>query len=317
RCSIPAGIAAFKKLLFKDEIFALTGPAHIGTAKALFGQIEKLKIPNISGAPDEAQLSPLKRHIFMPFNVYDDQLGLISDYIVNDLKPKKIDITFIYWDSESGKVALRSAQKWAKFFNFSLSNTEIINMGALDAASQVISIRRNKPTHILIHHTSPGTIVLLRDLRKFGLHTPVYGTMTTCLEDVVRMGGSASRNYRGASPFSSWYDDGKGVEKMRRITLKYKPGTEMPYRNKWYTLGWIIGTIYHEGLNRAGRDLSIEGFVTALESIRDMNTGGLSGPISFSPTNHQAMHRTKLYRADPESQKLVPIIDWRKTPEIK
>ena len=317
RYSIPGCIAAFKKLLFRDEIFALIGPANTGGARALLGQIEKLKVPNLTGAPDEAQVNPLKRYIFMPFNLYDDHFGVILDYIVNDLKAKKINATFVYWDSESGKVALASVQRWAKFFNFSF-NTEIINMGALDAASQVMSIKRNKPTHILIHHGSPGTVVLLRDLRKFGLNTPVYGDMITCTEDTVRMGGSASRNYIGTHIFSSWYDDGKGVEEMRRITLKYKPGTEMPYRNKMYTLGWLgMCSIFCEALNRAGRDLSIEGFVTAMESIRDMGTGGLSGPISYSPTNHKGIHYTKLYRADPESGKLVPITDWRKTPEIK
>jgi branched-chain amino acid transport system substrate-binding protein len=314
--SIPAGIAAFKKLLFKDEIFALYGPGNAGGAKTLFGQIEKLKVPNMTIVPDEAQINPLKRHIFMPFNLYHDQWGVVSDYIVNDLKAKKIDVTFVYWDSESGKVALTSVRKWAKFFNFNL-DTEIINMGALDAATQVMSIKKNKPTHILIHHGAPGTVALLRDLRKFGLNTPVYGNILSCTEDIVRMGGSASKNYIGAHPFSSWYDDGKGVEEMRRITLKYKPGTEMPYRNKLYTAGWIMATVLYEGLKRAGKELNTEGLVIALESIRDMDTGGLSGQISFSPTNHQGVHSTKLYRADPESGKLVPITDWRKTPEIK
>ena len=49
RYSIPAGLAAFKKLLFRDEIFALFGPASTGEARALFGQIEKLKVPNLTG----------------------------------------------------------------------------------------------------------------------------------------------------------------------------------------------------------------------------------------------------------------------------
>jgi branched-chain amino acid transport system substrate-binding protein len=316
RYSIPGCIAAFKKLLFRDEIFALVGPANTGGARALFSHIEKLKVPNITGAPDEAQVNPLKRHIFMPFNTYHDQFGVILDYIVNDLKTTRLDVTFVYWDSESGKVALASVRRWAKFFNFNF-NTEIINMGALDAATQVMSIKKKKPTHILIHHGSPGVVALLRDLKKFSLNTPIYGDAITCTEDTVRMGGSASKNYTGSSPFSSWYDEGKGVEEMRRVTLKYKPGTEMPYRNKLYTLGWIMGAIFNEATKRAGRDLSIEGFVTAMESIRDMDTGGLCGPVTFTPANHQAMHYTRLYRGDPESGKLVPITDWRKTPEIK
>ncbi|MEW6616380.1 MAG: ABC transporter substrate-binding protein [Thermodesulfobacteriota bacterium] len=316
RYSIPSCIAAFKKLLSKDEIFALFGPANVGGARALFGQIEKLKVPNLTGAPDEAAVNPLKRHVFMPFNPYSDQWGVVLDYIVNVLKTKKIDITFVYYDAESGKVAFRSVQKYAKFFNFNLK-AEVISLGSLDVTSQVMSIKRNNSTHILIHHGAPGTVLLLRDLSKFGLNIPVYGTMMSTTEDILGMGGNASKNYIGGAPFSSWYDDGKGVEEMRRTTLKYNPGTEMPYRNKFYTAGWLFATVLYEGLKRAGKELNTGGLLIALESIRDMDTGELSGPISFSPTNHQGVHHTKLYRANPESGKFIPITDWRKTPEIK
>ncbi|MDY7032109.1 MAG: ABC transporter substrate-binding protein [Thermodesulfobacteriota bacterium] len=314
RYSIPVGIAAFKKLLFKDRIFALFGPGSTGEAKALFKHIQKLKIPNLTGAPDGAQIKPLKRYIFMPFNLYDDQLGVIFDYIVNDLQPKRIDVTFVYFDAESGKVALASARKWAEHFNFNLT-TEVLNMGALDAASQVLSIKRKNPTHIVIHHGSPGTVALLRDLKKFGLEIPVFGDMISCFEDTVRMGGDASKNYFGASVVSSWYENYEGVKKLREITLKYHPGTESPYRSKMYTLGWLVGIILYEGIKRAGKDLNAEGLLEAWESLRDMDTEGISGLVTFTPTNHKGIHYTKLYKTEPQSGVLVPITDWRKTPE--
>ena len=315
RYSIPVGVAAFRKLVYKDEIFALFGPASTGEAKALFGQIQKLKIPNLTGAPDEAQVKPLKRYIFMPFNVYHDHLGVIFDYIINDLKQKGLKVTFVYFDAESGKITLASARKWAKHFNFNL-DTEVINMGALDAASQVMSIKRKKPTHIVIHHGAPGTIALLRDMKKFNLNIPVYGTLITCIEDTVRMAGNSSKNYIGAQIVSSWHEDLPGVNKMRKVTLKYHPGTETANRTKMYTLGWLVASILHEGIKRAGRDLNSERLVEAWESLRDMDTGGVAGPVSFSPTNHQGIHYTKLFRADPKSKALVPITDWRKSPQI-
>lgn len=315
RYSIPVGVAAFRKLVYKDKIFALFGPASTGEAKALFGQIQKLKIPNLTGAPDEVQVKPLKRYIFMPFNVYHDHLGVIFDYIINDLKQKDLKVTFIYFDAESGKVALASARKWAKFFNFHL-DTEVINMGALDAASQVMSIKRKKPTHIVIHHGAPGTIALLRDMKKFNLGIPVYGTLITCIEDTVRMAGNSSKNYIGAQIVSSWHEDYPGINKMREVTLKYHPGTETANRTKMYTLGWLFASIFHEGIKRAGRDLNGESLVEAWESIQDMDTGGVAGPVGFSPTDHQGVHYTKLFRAEPKSKTLIPITGWRKTPKI-
>lgn len=316
RYSIPAGIAAFKKLLYKDQIFALIGPASVGETKALFSQIEKVKIPTLTGAPAEAVINPLRKYIFMTFNVYDDQIGAIYAYIVNTLKSKKIDITFVYPDAESGKVVLKSANKWANFFNLKIK-TEVINLGALEATSQVMNIRRRKPTHIIIHHGSPGTVVLLRGLRKFGLSIPVFGTMVTCTEDTVRMAGKSSKNYTGAHPFASWYDDLKGSERMRKITLKYKPGTEKPYRSKIYTLGWVLAEIFYEALQRTGKNLNVNNFLATLESIKNYDTKGLCGPISFSPKNHKGLSHSKLYKADPKSGKLVPASDWVNPPRKK
>ena len=313
RYSIPAAIAAFKKLIFKDQIFALVGPVSVGGNKALFRQIDKHGVPNISVAPDEAMVRPLRKYTFMPFNLYDDQLGVIFDYILRDLKPPEIKITFVYFDAESGKVGLASVKKWCDFFDIPL-NTEMINMGALDATSQVMSIKRKKPTHILIHHGAPGTALLLRDLQKFGMNTPVYGTTIALTEDTVRMAGSASRNCIGSLPFSPWYGDMEGPRKMREIILKYKPGTEKPYRSMVYTAGWVGAMTLYEGIRRAGQDLTVESLLAGLESFKDFDTKDLCGPVNFSPKNHQGLYHSKLYKADPDNGILVPITDWRKAP---
>ncbi|MDY6970020.1 MAG: ABC transporter substrate-binding protein [Spirochaetota bacterium] len=316
RYSIPAGLAAFKKLIFKDKVFALVGPACTGEAKILISHIEKQRVPNITGAPAKVMIEPIRRHIFLPFNIYEDQLGVIFDYIINDIKPKRLVLTFVYFDSESGKAAHKATKKWAKYYSLHF-NTEIIQMGALDAASQVMSIKRKKTTFIIIHHTSPSTVALLRDLKKFGMNIPVYGTLPTCAEDTVRMGGNASKNYVGIHGFSSWNDDSEGMENIRKITLKYKPDIGKVGRNRFYTTGWIFSTVLYEGIRRSGKEINIKKLITSIETIRDYDTKGVVGPITFSPTNHKGLDYCKLYRANPEEGKLVPITGWRKAPAKK
>jgi len=61
---------------------------------------------------------PLKRYVFLPFNLYDDQLGVIYNHIINELKPKELKITLVYPDIEYGKAALRSTKEWAKGISF-------------------------------------------------------------------------------------------------------------------------------------------------------------------------------------------------------
>ena len=318
RFSVPSGVASFKKLVFKDGVFAMMGPLTTATIKALFGQVEKHKIPNVMYLPQPSMVNPIKRHIFVTGEFYDDDMGVIFDYIMNDLKPRDMKLGFVTLDTDSGKETLESVNKWAQFFNYKRPiQKEIIPLAAMDAVSQVMSIKRGRVTHILLHHLVGGGSLLLKDLRKFGIKTPVFGTLLTCSEDTVKLAGDASRNYIGANGMSSWYDDAPGMKKLRDITLKYNPGTEKLWRPKYFTAGWVMMMLHHEGMIKAGRDLTPESCVRGLESIKDFDTQGLCGLITYSPTDHKGISSCRLFRPDPASGKLVPITDWRTPPKIK
>ncbi|MDY7031594.1 MAG: ABC transporter substrate-binding protein [Thermodesulfobacteriota bacterium] len=173
-------------------------------------------------------------------------------------------------------------------------------------------MKRRKVEYIIMHHAIPVTATLLRDLRKFGFKVPVFGTFPNCTEDTVRIAGTASKNYTGAHSFASWYDDSPGMVEVREITLGYHPGTEKPYRSKNYAVGWVMARILYEGIKRAGKDLNGETLVAGLETIQNLDTKGICGPISYSSQSHKGLDYCKLFKADPESEKLLPISDWRK-----
>jgi branched-chain amino acid transport system substrate-binding protein len=48
--------------------------------------------------------------------------------------------------------------------------------------------------------------------------------------------------------------------------------------------GFIVGKVMAEGLRRAGRDLTREKLVAALESMNNVDLGGFN--VNFSPANH-------------------------------
>ena len=316
RYSIPAGVAAFKKLLFKDEVLALLGPTSIGETKVLFRHIEKEKIPTLPWAPDESVMKPYKRYVFPTSGFYDNEWGVTLDYIVNKLKAKNPKIAMATVDVESGKVVRASAVAWAKSYGLKLHH-ETIPISAIDVTSQVLSMKRAGVTHILIHHVAPGAAAVLKDMKKFDLDVPMFGTSATCTEDVIRIAGDASKNYVGASPYSSWYEKSPGMAKVRKISLKYNPGAEKSYSIKSYSMGWVIPEILCEGLRRAGKDLDGEKLVAGLETIKDLDTKGLCGLITYTPTMHYGLNYNKLFKADPKSGKLIPITGWKLPPAKK
>ena len=314
RYSIPQAIAAFKKLVYKDNVFALIGPTSTGAVTVLSRHVEKLKIPFLAAIMPEVTVKPFKRYVFICADIYPNQMNVLIDYILKDLNPKQPKISLIYPDNETGKVDTESALKRLKLYGLVPVSREVLNPGSLDAGSQVMSVRRTKASHVILCGQIPQpTIVLLRALRKYGVKTPVFGNWATCVEEVVHTVGEAAKRFHAVNHMMSWYDDGQGVAQMRKITLRYFPGTEKPYRGKIYTGGFVVGKVMVEILNRAGRDINREGFIEAMEGIRNLDMEGLCGPISFSPTNHKGGNTWKMFKADTENGKFNPLTEWRRS----
>ncbi|MEW6614632.1 MAG: ABC transporter substrate-binding protein [Thermodesulfobacteriota bacterium] len=316
RYSIPAGIAAFKKLVFRDQVLAIMGPMSTAETKTLLMQIERNKMVMLPWAPDESVRVPYKRYVFPGNGFYSDEFGILFNHIINELKAVNPKIALCYPDVEAGKLIKKHAEDWASFYRLKL-HMEVIPLGLIDVTSQILSMKRAEVTHVLIFHVAPGIIGMLKDMRKFGLDIPSFGLSPGCTEDVVRIAGKASGNYKATGQHSSWYEDYTAVKKMREISLKYNPDAEKAYGFKLYSFGWLIATILEQGLRRAGKDLDGEKLADALETLKDFDTGGLSSPVTYTPTMHHGLRYNKLFRADPASGRLVPITDWVLPPSRK
>jgi ABC-type branched-subunit amino acid transport system substrate-binding protein len=86
-----------------------------------------------------------------------------------------------------------------------------------------------------------------------------------------------------------------------RLLARYFPGD----RPNFVGLeGYANARVLVEGLKRAGPRLSREGFLDAIESMRDFNVG--PGMVaSFSPEDHQGMDRVYFTRLDQDEFRLM------------
>ena len=313
RYSIPPAIAAFKKVVYKDKVFAMIGPGSGSQITVLWKKIQKEKMPTIAIPMPEVAVTPYKRYIFIITDIYPGQMKVLVDYMVNDFfKKKNISVGLVYPDTEVGKIDVVPTIERLKKYNLKPVTKEILNPAAVDASSQVMSLRRYKANCVIHAGTiTPTTIALLKGLKKFGLNIPVFASWGAMLGEEMNNIGDAAKKLYSVHATSPWYDEGPGLEAMRKITLQYHPGTEKPYRGTIYTHGWICSTVLVEGLKRAGRNLNEENLINALERIKDYDTGGLCGPINYSSTSHKGGDSWKIYKADPIGKKFAPLTGWR------
>jgi len=310
RYSIPLSMAAFKKLVYKDKVLFLLGPSGSGQSVALFSQIKKEKIPTIVWSMSERMIKPTKRYIFNNVATYSDDVKIIISYIIKELKVRTPRIGIVVADNEFGKGGLYPAREMLKSCGLNMADEEILDMGALDATSQVLNLKRAKVDYVIVHHAISPTVALLRDARKYGLKAHIFGTMAPCDDIVIEMAREAARGFVAVQCFASWYDDAPGAVKLREVTLRYEPKKKT--RSFYYTYGWVTPIFLAEAIRRAGRDLNGESFIEAMESIKGFDTGGLTGPLTYGVDDHKAFDHLKFFKADLDKKRFVPVTGWMK-----
>jgi ABC-type branched-subunit amino acid transport system substrate-binding protein len=74
--------------------------------------------------------------------------------------------------------------------------------------------------------------------------------------------------------------------------------------------GFVDAMVLVDALRGAGRDLTREKFISALENIHQKNIGlGPDLTLSFSPTNHQGLH--SVYVTVIKAGQAIAVTDWK------
>ena len=312
RYSIPIALAIFKKQVYRDKVLSIIGTGMSGGDIALIPQIQKEKMPVIAMALTKILADPLKRYIFPLTPSYEDGAKILFDYIMKNKGGKEPRIAFVYPDNDYGKDNLAGGLRSAEFYDTKLVDKEVLSFSAIDAATQVMGLRKASADHVIFVGDVGTSTSLLKAARMYKYSPKFFGIQSACNEDIIKMAKVGAKKYYGVHCFSSWYEDEPGMAEVRKITLTYKPGTEKPFRTKEYSRAWVFAVILAEGMKRAGKDLNNETLVDALETIKNFSMGGISGPINLSSTNHRGGKYSRVYKSDVEKGIFYAVTDWEK-----
>jgi branched-chain amino acid transport system substrate-binding protein len=96
-----------------------------------------------------------------------------------------------------------------------------------------------------------------------------------------------------------------GVERYRSALARTYPGRRV---DRYTLYGYTFGRLVVEGAERAGKALTRERFIDAMEGIINWDAGGVLPDVSFSATNHHAQRAG--FICEMQSGRLVALTDW-------
>jgi branched-chain amino acid transport system substrate-binding protein len=270
---------ATKKLIEEHRVFALMGYVGTPTGVAHLPVVSQAKVPLVgmfTGA--EALRVPFNRYVFHVRASYYDETEKIVEQVVS-LGGKKLAV-FHQADSygEAGRMGTELALKRRGMQIHSVGTVERNTIKVEDA---VKTINASQPDAIVMVSAYTSCAEFIRQMKKAGSGATFY--------NVSFVGSKALADALGK--------DGSGVAISQVVPFPW--GTAVPVVKEYQQLakkagvadynfsameGFLTAKVMVEGLRRAGRNLTREGLVEALERMNDVDVGGFY--VSYSPKNH-------------------------------
>ncbi|MBI3825721.1 MAG: ABC transporter substrate-binding protein [Candidatus Rokubacteria bacterium] len=298
-------LANTKKLVEQDGVFAVIAPQGTATVLAALEYLEPNRVPLLF----PFQGSPVirgRKYVFSGMTLYDRQSRMMIDYLAGVRKYKTFAV--LYQDDEYGKAFLTSFEKDLGRHGLKLAAAESIKRGATDVSAQIQKLQALKPqVTFLVLTPGPGAQAL-KERQKIGWNDTLMvssGPLTD--ERFLALAGDAAENVEG---LSLWPDPGTsdlpGVKLYREQFQKHFPGTP---GSRYSLSGYFAAMLFTEGAKRAGRTLTREGLITALEGMKGFDSGILP-PMTIGPVDHETQRQGFWVRM--EKARFKPLSDWLK-----
>ena len=289
---IQRAIQAANKLINNDGIFAMVGAVGTPTNLAVMAMPYASDVPNLfpsTGA--RGIVEPFKKNVISHMGLYYEEIRAGVKHFVEDLG--KTTPCAIYHDTEYGHEILEGAEDQAKQMGMAIAERAAHKPNDVDFEASVLRLKDAGCDLVLVGLVHRDTILVLEAAKKNGW------------EDVAWVGNSAAYGRVIAEQKSG---SGEGYYAFGPIALLYEDDDMPPQAREWFNtykekygeapslpamLGQRAADLVVRGLEIAGRDLTREKMIVALESLAEY-TDIFGNRLTFGPDDHRGVDSSTL-----------------------
>ncbi|HZR67695.1 MAG TPA: ABC transporter substrate-binding protein [Burkholderiales bacterium] len=268
-----------KKLIEEDKVFALisyVGTPTTGAAMPIFTQAKVPLVGPFTGA--EVLRTPVNRYIFNVRASYYDETEKIVEQLVSTGNK---NIAVFYQDDAYGQAGLKGVEIAMTKRGLKISALGKVERNTTKVQDAVKSIDAVKPDAVIMISAYTSIAEFVREMRAAGSVAQFHNVSfvgSKALSDALKDEGYGVAISQ-VVPFP--WSPAVPIVKEYQHVLKQTGNTDYNFSS---LEGFIVAKVMVEGLKRAGRDLTREKLVTALESMNSVDLGGFN--VSFSPASH-------------------------------
>lgn len=275
----PEKCAANTRQLISDGVFALFGYIGTPTSLAALPLATAAKVPffaPFTGA--EALREPFNRYaIHVRASYFDETAAIVRQTTAVGIKK----ISVFYQNDAYGKTGLEGVTRALKALNLEPASTGTVERNSVDVAKAVQDIMAQKPEAIVQISAYKSCAAFIRAARKAGYGGNFYNVSFVGTQALLDELGSDARGVAISQVMPFPYTPVTPISGEYLAAVRSKQGRAANYSG---IEGFVAAKVFAEALNRAGRNVTRESFINAIQGMRNLDLGGF--PVDFGPNDH-------------------------------
>ena len=293
------------ELVEQIGVFGMVGCVGVGPGMSVRDYYTENKVVMVSfGCSGVTNwIQPFNKYIFPIYPLYIDEAYALTRYFYENMKITKVAV--FYQNDDYGKQGLEGVERYEKEKGLKVAVAVSAEVTDRDLSSHALKLKDSGAQAVIMWAMPTHGALLLNECAKIG-YKPQWGTSST-LSDAPPLLQLTKGLWAGMihSNFGETPDSNHPLMvKYRAWHQKYEPNERW---GTFYTAGIVFAEPLAEGLRRAGRNLTPESFIKAMETIRDWQ--GVGPPTTFTPTDHQGGKSVFFGQVQPDGS-IKRLTDW-------
>jgi branched-chain amino acid transport system substrate-binding protein len=288
---VPRSVQAANKLINRDGVFMMVANGGTPMNNATMPEQLAKGVPNVFPLTSARSMyEPLHHLKFGLASSYYDQMRAGVKLFVEQRGKKTI--CAMSEDTDFGRDVMAGAKDQLSAMHVKLAAETLHKPTDTDFSASVARLHDANCDLILVGGIVRDTVQIISAVRKTGWNVDMLGQAASYDEAVAEVPGGVTEGFYSMTPvlYVAASDSSPAVTKFAE-TYKKQFGKEPNFAAQ---LGYTGAQLVVQALKNAGKDLTVDSFVTGMESIKDWHDIFGSPPMSFSPTKHQGSNESFL-----------------------
>ena len=300
---VPKAVQATNKLVNRDKVFAMM--MSLGTPHniAAFKLLDAKGIPNISPLTGARQMlqDPID-YKFMHFSSYYDGVKAIINYLATEKSAKTICTMYI--PSDFGKEIQEAAVDMTEELGLTYGDETTHKPDETDYVGSLTKLKNANCDLVAVALSIRGVITAVATAKKIGWDNVTFvGSFASFHTAIAKVPGGVTEGfYAGAG----WQDlEARAAEpEVAEWIESYTAATGEEFPGTGALIGRSAAEMLVRTLDAAGKDLTTDSFVKAMESLQ-YDDRIMGNAVQYAPDDHIGVEEILISRIEGGSWKLV------------